>query len=68
MKIKCNVCGKTFRPGNNPVSGVPNGLGFAFGTDEVFNVCAFCISYRQVKALAMAEEFKRRVEGEDTEA
>ena len=28
MKLKCNVCGKKFRPGNNPISGIPNGLGF----------------------------------------
>lgn len=56
MKLTCDVCGKTFRPGNNPINGIPNGLGFPLKEGGIFNVCSFCVSYRHKEAIRMIEE------------
>lgn len=55
MKVKCDVCGKSFRPGNNPITGNPNGLGFPLKKGGVFNVCEFCVCYRTHEAIALIE-------------
>lgn len=41
-KIKCNLCGKTFLPGNKP-DGMPNGVGLVKNGRTV-NVCYDCIT------------------------
>jgi hypothetical protein len=41
-KIKCNLCGKTFTPGNKP-DGMPNGVGLVKNGRTV-NVCYECIT------------------------
>lgn len=56
MKLKCDVCGKEFRPGNNPINGIPNGLGFPLAKGGIFNVCSFCVSYRSKEAIKMIED------------
>lgn len=60
MKIVCNVCGKTFKAGNDPITGIPNGFGLQFEEtgNALFNVCSFCIAYRNSKVIEMAEKFK----------
>ena len=40
-KIKCDLCGKTFLPGNKP-DGMPNGVGLVKNRRTV-NVCYECI-------------------------
>ena len=57
----CKVCGKRFMVGNNPITGLPNGLGLQFEEtgDKVFNVCSTCVCYRKKKMLECAEKFKR---------
>lgn len=55
MKIKCDVCGKSFRPGNNPITGNPNGIGFPLKKGGVFNVCEFCVCYRTKEAIALID-------------
>ena len=56
MKFICNVCGKEFKPGNNPISGNPNGIGFPLKKGGVFNICEFCVCYRAKEATKMIEE------------
>lgn len=55
--IKCMVCGRKYRPGNNPISGIPNGIGLVF-PKGVFNVCSICVSYNYEKAIKKAEEWR----------
>ena len=45
MKLKCFNCGKTFKPGNDPKTGIPNGVGF-MKNKKTYNICSECISYR----------------------
>ena len=40
-KIKCNLCGNTFLPGNQP-NGMPNGVGLVKNGITV-NVCYQCV-------------------------
>ena len=54
MKIKCFNCGKTFKPGNDPKTGIPNGVGFVKNR-KTYNVCSECISYRTEEATAKIE-------------
>lgn len=42
MEIKCNKCGKIFKPGN--ADGLPNGVGFEMKDGTVINVCRECLS------------------------
>lgn len=60
--MKCEVCGKKFTIGNNPITGIPNGLGLKFEetSDKVFEVCSFCMAYRNKKMIEIAEEWKRK--------
>lgn len=46
MKITCFNCGKKFIPGNDPRTGVPNGLGFVLKSGKTYNVCSKCVAYR----------------------
>ena len=57
--MKCQVCGKSFKIGNNPITGVPNGVGLQFEDtgDKVFNVCSFCISYKKRAVAEKAAEW-----------
>ena len=43
--IKCLRCGKEFKAGNNPVTGVPNGVGFQMSDGKTYNFCSMCIGY-----------------------
>lgn len=56
MKFICNVCGKEFKPGNNPINGNPNGIGLPLKKGCVFNVCEFCVCYRYKEVNKMIEE------------
>lgn len=40
--MKCDKCGKEFKPGNRP-SGVPNGVGFVLADGTEITICAECI-------------------------
>ena len=40
-KIKCDRCGKIFKPGYR--DGVPNGLGFVLDGGKIINFCRECI-------------------------
>ena len=42
MKIKCEVCGKEFDPGNR-VDGMPNGITFVATDGKPLTMCADCI-------------------------
>ena len=67
MKLVCMVCGKKFRPGNNPITGVPNGIGMVLpNTGTLFNVCSFCLSYRNAKVLQIGQELDQKGEQYDT--
>ena len=41
MKIKCDVCGKVFYPGET--DGIPNGVGYVLEDGTVYNVCSECL-------------------------
>lgn len=62
--MKCMVCGKIFEAGNDPKTGIPNGIGLVFDEagQKVFNVCSSCVSHRNEEAIEKAEKFRR---GED---
>ena len=40
MKIKCCLCGNEFEPGNDPETGIPNGLGLVMVNGHVYVVCS----------------------------
>lgn len=42
MKIKCDLCGTEFEPGNNS-DGIPNGAGFMLDDGTVYNFCTDCL-------------------------
>lgn len=46
MKIKCCLCGNEFKPGNDPETGIPNGLGLVMENGHVYDVCSDCVSNR----------------------
>ena len=46
MKIRCNICNKDFKPGNNPVNNLPNGMGFGLADGTMINICYTCLMYR----------------------
>ena len=46
MKIKCCTCGNEFEPGNDPETGIPNGLGLVMKNGHVYDVCYDCVSKR----------------------
>lgn len=47
MKIlKCFNCGKNFIAGNNPQTGLPNGIGMKMNSGKTYDVCAKCMSYK----------------------
>ena len=66
-KIKCCICNSVIMPGNNPYTGVPNGVGLQIASGKTYNVCSRCVSYRndEVNAFVMAEEAKARVKTEE---
>lgn len=43
FRIKCNMCGKLFRSGNDPETGLPNGVGFQLEDGSIYNMCCECI-------------------------
>jgi len=43
MKIKCDICGKTFRPGNNALDGMPNGVALVLQSGKKVTYCHDCI-------------------------
>ena len=47
MKIRCNICNKDFKPSNNKLTGLPNGMGFQLKDGTLINMCSFCLMYRQ---------------------
>lgn len=55
-KLKCFNCGKTFKPGNNPYTGVPNGIGLMSESGKTYTICSQCISYRTNEANAKIME------------
>ena len=61
MKIICMVCGHSFRNGNNPITGNPNGFGMVFleRPNDVFNVCSSCMMFKHKAVIRTAEEFKK---------
>lgn len=46
MKIKCDICNKDFKPGNNVITGLPNGIGFQHQDGTIINICSTCLMYR----------------------
>lgn len=43
MMIKCDKCGTTFEP-RDPVTGIPNGVGFFDDSGKTINICSNCIT------------------------
>lgn len=46
--IKCCLCGNEFKPGADPISGLPNGLGVIMPNGHVYDVCSDCLNTRIV--------------------
>lgn len=47
MKIlKCFNCGKNFIAGNNPQTGLPNGIGLKMDSGKTYDVCTKCMAYK----------------------
>lgn len=42
MNIKCDKCGKKFKPGMR-TDGLPTGVGFQLENGKILNVCSECI-------------------------
>ena len=40
--MKCDRCGKEFKPGNRP-NGVPNGVQMKFQNGKTYTLCADCM-------------------------
>ena len=41
--MKCDKCGKSFKPGNQP-NGIPNGIAFQMDDGAMVTVCAECVA------------------------
>ena len=65
----CQVCGKEFESGNDPMTGIPNGVGLSFGEsdDAVFTVCSSCIINRYEDVITQANIFKQDIPYSDLE-
>lgn len=47
MKIrKCFNCGKKFIEGNDPRTGLPNGIGMKMNSGRTYDVCSKCVSFK----------------------
>lgn len=44
MKITCAVCGKTFKPGNDRKTGMPNGVGLQADNGKILDLCNRCVT------------------------
>jgi hypothetical protein len=42
VTLKCDECGKEFKPGNRP-DGAPNGIGLKLQNGTVYTICADCV-------------------------
>lgn len=42
-RLTCACCGRTFAPGNDPSTGVPNGVGLGLHDGTTVTVCAECL-------------------------
>lgn len=56
MKLKCDLCGIKFKPGNRP-DGIPNGVSFVLNTGKTVTYCADCI---MKIGQGKAEEIKKK--------
>lgn len=54
ITLRCDLCGKVFRPGNT--DGFPIVLGFQMESGNLYNICADCIAYRQDAAIALIQK------------
>ena len=59
----CQVCGKEFHEGEDPKTGIPNGVGLCFDPsgEEVFTVCSDCVMHRYEDVIEQAMQFKQGV-------
>lgn len=57
MLLKCEGCGKTFRPGTNK-EGLPNGVGFETKSGSFFTICTECVN-------ASRKKFQRCMRGDN---
>lgn len=51
--IKCLRCGKKFKAGNNPVTGIPKGVGFQMEDGKTYHFCNMCISYHSDECIKL---------------
>lgn len=56
--IKCDNCGNFFTIGNHS-NGIPNGIGFVLKNGKVFNMCSFCVSYKNAECIKKMEELEK---------
>ena len=65
----CQVCGKEFESGNDPKTGIPNGVGLSFGDtdDMIFTVCSSCVINRYEDVITQANKFKQEFTYNDLE-